>query len=90
MEDAFNPKKVETTLIEVFSKHKQGNIEVCPDSAITADLGIDSLSVMEIIAELEDTYDLTFADEDLPMVKTVEDVKDLILRGLEQSGRLSV
>jgi acyl carrier protein len=89
MADSFTPQAVESNLIEVFSKFKHGNVDVTPSSIITADLGIDSLAVMEIVAELEDTYDLTFPDEDLPNVKTVTDVKALIVRGLEQAGRLS-
>lgn len=89
MADSFTPQAVESNLIEVFSKYKHGNVDVTPSSVITADLGIDSLAVMEIVAELEDTYDLTFPDEDLPNVKTVADVKELIARGLEQAGRLS-
>ena len=89
MGESFTKDAVESNLIEVFSKFKQGKVEVTLTSIITADLGVDSLSVMEIVAELEDTYDLTFPDEELPNVKTVGDVTRMIVRGLDEDGRLS-
>jgi acyl carrier protein len=88
MADTFTRDAVEANLIEVFSKFKHGNVQVHLTSVITADLGVDSLAVMEIVAELEDTYDLTFPDEELPNVKTVGDVAGMIVRGLDEAGRL--
>ena len=89
MADTFTRDAVESCIVDVFTKFKQGDVQVRPASIITADLGVDSLAVMEIVADLEDTFDLTFPDEDLPTVKTVADVSNLIVRGLEGAGRLS-
>jgi len=89
MADSFSQDAVESNLIEIFTKFRQVKATVTPESVITADLGVDSLAVMEIVAELEDTYDLTFPDEELPNVKTVGDVVRMIVNGLEQDGRLS-
>lgn len=89
MADSFSQDAVESNLIEIFTKFRQVKATVTPQSVITADLGVDSLAVMEIVAELEDTYDLTFPDEELPNVKTVGDVVRMIVNGLEQDGRLS-
>ena len=89
MADTFTRDSVESCLVDVFSKHKQGKVQVHIGSVITADLGVDSLAVMEIVAELEDTFDLTFPDEDLPNIKTVNDVCNLIVQGLDAAGRLS-
>lgn len=88
MADSFSHDAVERNLIDLFSKYKHGNVTVSPTSVITADLGIDSLAVMEIVAELEDTYDLTFPDDELPNVKTVGDVTRMIANALDQEGRL--
>ena len=88
MAETFTRETVESRLIAVFTKHKQGAAEVGLTSVITADLGVDSLAVMEIVAELEDSFDLTFPDEDLPTIKTVGDVSNLVVRGLEAVGRL--
>ena len=89
MADSFSQQAVEENLVAVFSNFKHGNVDVTLQSVITADLGVDSLAVMEIVAELEDTYDLTFPDEDLPNVKTVADVARMIVKGLEEDGRLN-
>jgi len=89
MADSFSQQDVESNLQETFTKYKRANIDVTPSSVITADLGVDSLSVMEIVAELEDLYDLTFPDEELPNVKTVGDVTRLIVKSLELDGRLA-
>jgi acyl carrier protein len=89
MADTFTTESIRNTLFDLFGKFKHGDVQISESSHITADLGIDSLSVMEIVAELEDTYDLTFPDEDLPSVRTVGDVIGVIERGLKACGRLS-
>jgi len=89
MAETFTRETVASCLLDVFTKYKQGNVQVHEASVITADLGVDSLAVMEIVAELEDTFDLTFPDEDLPNIKTVADVSNLIVRCLGEAGRLA-
>ena len=89
MPGSFSKQDITKNLLELFSKFKHGDVAVTETSHITDDLGIDSLSVMEIVAELEDVYDLTFADEDLPTVRTVGDVQKLIERHLRELGRLA-
>ena len=89
MADMFSREAVDACLADVFTRYRQGSVPVHPASVITADLGVDSLAVMEIVAELEDTFDLTFPDEDLPNIKTVEDVSNLIVRCLGEAGRLA-
>jgi len=89
MADTFTSESIRKNLHAIFDKFKQGTVQVTDESHITADLGIDSLSVMEIVAELEDVYDLTFPDEELPNVRTVGDVIKLIEKGLQEAGRFA-
>ena len=89
MADTFARETIETRLVDVFSRYKQGKVDVQLASVITADLGVDSLAVMEIVADLEDSFELTFPDEELPTIKTVADVANLIVLGLEKDGRLT-
>lgn len=49
-------------------------------SEIKADLGVDSLSVFEIIMELEDAYGLEIPTEDLDGIISVADLVDYIER----------
>lgn len=48
--------------------------EIAPESNILDDLGADSIAVMELVMELESEYDIEVATEDIPTLKTVNDV----------------
>ncbi len=49
------------------------------DLFLADDLGIDSLRLVELISELEDSFSITFNESDLDpdLIKTVEDVYEL-------------
>lgn len=51
-------------------------IQITPDTLLE-DLGIDSMDLMDIILTLEETMNLTFEDETLLKLVTVQDVLDL-------------
>ncbi|HHH28747.1 MAG TPA: acyl carrier protein [Polyangiaceae bacterium] len=55
--------------------------DVTRDSVIT-DLGIDSLSMMQIVGELETELDLQIPDEDLVEIVTVGDLCSKVERRL--------
>jgi len=44
------------------------------DASIADDLGADSLDVMDLIIELEETYDVKIEDSKLKTIKTVGDI----------------
>ncbi|HOO41139.1 MAG TPA: acyl carrier protein, partial [Syntrophales bacterium] len=44
------------------------------------DLGADSLDLVELIMEMEETFNIQVADEELEKIRTVQDVIDF-LRG---------
>jgi acyl carrier protein len=83
----WNREAVHVKVIELFTKH--GKVEVDESTQIIADLGIDSLGVMEVFAEVEDTYKLLIPDEALRNIETVGDVVNAIVERLAQDGRLS-
>lgn len=47
---------------------------ITKDSKLGDDLGVDSLDLIEIIMEIESTYDMYILDEDAEKWETVEDV----------------
>ena len=55
---------------------------VSEDSQLIADLGINSLTLMEIANDAEDTFSITITDEELGGLVTVGDV----VRLLEEKG----
>lgn len=89
MNDSFSMQQIEEHLIAIFNEHKTTNVEVTLESVVTADLGVDSLVVMETVAELEDYYGLSLPDDELPKIRTIGDVKQLVTQGLKQAGRLT-
>ena len=52
--------------------------EITPDTNIIDDLGADSLDVVELLAALEDEYDLIITDDRVRELYTVKEVADFI------------
>ena len=48
--------------------------EVTADLDLVNDLGLDSLKVMEILENLEDTFDISIPINILPGIRTVDDL----------------
>jgi acyl carrier protein len=67
---------------EILTKHAKGEVDLTEKTEIVADLGIDSLGVMEALAEVEDALEVTFDDEQLQGISTLGDLVDLISREL--------
>ena len=88
MADKITQENLKAHLFELFKKHALGNTQVTESAHITGDLGVDSLAVMEIVAELEDKYDMSFPDDELPKIRTVGDVIETLSRRLQADGRM--
>lgn len=48
------------------------------ESNLVDDLNADSLDIVELIMDVEQEYDITIPDEDLPAVVTVKDIVSYI------------
>jgi acyl carrier protein len=66
--------RIETGVIEVFKRVSRRPIEPTLSSDLVADLGFDSLQVLELVAELEDTFDISIPLNDVPSTRTVGQV----------------
>jgi acyl carrier protein len=73
----------------VITEHAEVAALVSETTELVADLGIDSLGVMEVVAEIEDKFDLTISDAELRDVTTLGDVVRAIEIRLSASGRLT-
>lgn len=47
---------------------------VTDDASILDDLGADSLDVVEMLMAIEENFNVTVPDEDIPNLKTVKDI----------------
>ena len=51
---------------------------ITPESEIIADLNADSLAVVEMLMEIEEKFGVNVPDEDVPNLKTVQDIADYV------------
>ena len=65
---------IEHGVIEVLKNVSRRPIEPTSDSDLAADLGYDSLQILEVVAELEDRFDISIPLNDVPSVRTVGQV----------------
>jgi len=71
---------IETGVIDVLKNVSRRPIDPAPDNDLVADLGFDSLQVLEVIAELEDRFDISIPLNDVPTTRTVADVVAQVAR----------
>jgi acyl carrier protein len=66
--------QVEEGVIDVLKHVSRRPIEPTVNSDLVADLGFDSLQVLEVIAELEDRFDISIPLNDVPATRRVGQV----------------
>ena len=66
--------RIETGVIEVLKSVSRRPIEPTLSSDLVADLGFDSLQVLELVAELEDDFDISIPLNDVPATRTVSQI----------------
>lgn len=59
---------------ELLQKHVDGDRAIRPNDHIQNDLGLDSLGVMELVADVEDRFSVTIPNDLLSSIATVEDI----------------
>ena len=65
---------IEAGVIRVLKRVSREPIEPTVDSDLVTDLGLDSLQILELIAELEDQFDVSIPLNDVPATRTVAQV----------------
>lgn len=75
MEKKFSKEEIRTKLAEMVSEKFGVNLEdIHSDSSFTADLGADSLDLVEMVMSLEKAFGVSIPDADAQSFKTVSDV----------------
>lgn len=69
-----SPAHIEDGVIDVLKSVSRRPIEPTLASDLVTDLGFDSLQVLEVIAELEDRFDVSIPLNDVPATRTVRQV----------------
>ncbi|MFI5298115.1 MAG: acyl carrier protein [Polyangiales bacterium] len=84
MADATNLLALFREIAEDVDKKKLPDVT---EKSVIADLGIDSLSTMQIVGELEQRLDVTIPDDQLVKLETVGDLLDVVKRCQEKAGK---
>ncbi len=79
---------IRTELVTLLGQHIQPGTDITEGSHLVGDLGIDSLGVMEILADIEDKFELSIPEHALKDLETVADVTAAIATRLQADGRL--
>lgn len=65
---------------QILKKHVDGERAIRPNDHIQNDLGLDSLGVMELVADIEDRFAVTIPNDVLSDISTVEDVAKALVK----------
>ncbi len=68
------PDRFETDTIEILKRISRRPIDPTPTSELLADLGFDSLQVLELVGELEDHFNVSIPLNNLTHIRTVAQV----------------
>lgn len=74
---------IEDGVLDVLKQVSRRPIEPSLASDLVADLGFDSLQILEAIAELEDRFDISIPLNDVPATRTVAQVVAQVARLVE-------
>jgi acyl carrier protein len=76
--------QIEEGVIDVLKNVSRRPIEPTLASDLVADLGFDSLQVLEVVAELEDRFDISIPLNDVPATRTVAQVVAQVAQLVEE------
>jgi acyl carrier protein len=68
------PDEIEAAVMEAVKTVSRRPIDPLPDSEFVADLGFDSLQLLDLVAELESRFEIAIPLDQLPAVRTVRQV----------------
>jgi acyl carrier protein len=69
---------------EILKKHVDASRAISPSDHIQNDLGLDSLGVMELVADIEDRFAVTIPNDVLSDISTVDDVAKVLVKLKEE------
>lgn len=70
--------EITKTVISLAKNVEEKDITLTPESALVADLGLESVQIIEFLCEVEDHFDIVIGEDSLADVVTVSDLADLV------------
>jgi acyl carrier protein len=56
---------------------------ISPESDLTGELNINSAHLVDIVLDVEDEFDIAFANEDMEKLRTIKDAVEIIQNKIE-------
>lgn len=78
------PETLETIYGLIGPINKKG-VDLKPGTTFAVDLELDSLTVMDLVAEIEDEFDIVLPLNMLPDLETIEQVADAVEKIVSES-----
>ena len=72
--------QLDAQILELLMKKVGSGREITLDSSVVEDTGLDSVSVMDFVMELEDEFDITVPLDQIAEVRTVRDLSAVVRR----------
>lgn len=79
---------IEAGVVEAVTKISRRPVVPAPDHDLVADLGFDSLEVLELVAELEDRFGITVPEDQIPTSRTIAQVSAQVARLVAERTRV--
>ncbi len=81
-------KEVEEKIKEIVARIYGVDPEkITPETRFVEDLGADSMTTIELVAEIEDTFGIEVPDEDVEKNQTVGDAIAYVIEKLREKGQ---
>ena len=78
--------EIYATLCRLLQPFNSNGVELSPDTEISADLSIDSVSVMDFVMEVEDHYEIDIPLNVLSETRTMDDLVNVVETRLQQKA----
>lgn len=72
--------QLDAQILDLLKKKIGPGREITLDSSVVEDTGLDSVSVMDFVMEIEDEFDITVPLDQIAEVRTVRDLSAVVRR----------
>lgn len=76
--------KVQGEIVKLLKPFNPKDIEITPETDLSADLFMDSVAAMNLVMEVEDRFEIDIPISLLPDVNTLQDLIDVVLAQLSK------
>ena len=82
----WNSEQVFDKVSGLLEPYNTGGVKIGPETDLSSELNMDSVAAMDLVMEIEDTFEIDFPISNLPDVSTPKDLVDLILAALNKDS----